>query len=68
VTAPDAATLEGAVRAENAALVREQLRDATEGERRALTKALKPLLEAAVPEYGPGWYGRWRRIRRCRRR
>ncbi len=49
MTAPDAATLEGAVRAEDAALVRELLRDATEGDRRALARALKPLLE------GPQW-------------
>jgi Family of unknown function (DUF6493) len=49
VTAPDAATLEAAVWAEDAALVRELLRDATEGERRVLAKALKPLLE------GPKW-------------
>ena len=45
MTAPGAAALEAAVRAQDAALVRELLRDATEGERRALARALKPLLE-----------------------
>ena len=50
MTAPDAATLEGAVRAGDAALVRDLLRDATEGERRALAKALKPLLEGPKRE------------------
>jgi Family of unknown function (DUF6493) len=49
VIAPDAAALEAAVWAEDAALVRELLRDATEGERRALAKVLKPLID------GPAW-------------
>lgn len=49
MTAPDAAALERAVRAEDAALVRALLQDATEGERRVLAKALRPLLE------GPEW-------------
>jgi hypothetical protein len=49
VTAPDAAALERAVRAEDVALVRALLQGATEGERRVLAKALRPLLE------GPEW-------------
>lgn len=49
MSAPDAAAVEAAVRAEDAAAVRELLADATEADRRALAKALKPLLE------GPKW-------------
>jgi hypothetical protein len=49
VSAPDAAAVEAAVRAEDASAVRELLADATEADRRALAKALKPLLA------GPEW-------------
>lgn len=49
MSAPDAAAVEAAVRAEDAAAVRELLADATEADRRFLAKALKPLLE------GPKW-------------
>jgi hypothetical protein len=49
VSAPDAAAVEAAVRAEDASAVRELLAEATEADRRALAKALKPLLE------GPKW-------------
>ena len=49
MTAPDAAALEAAVRAEDAALVRDLLKDATEADRRALATALKPLRD------GPKW-------------
>ena len=47
--APDAAAVEAAVRAEDAKAVRALLADATETDRRALAKALKPLLT------GPKW-------------
>jgi hypothetical protein len=49
VSAPDAAAVEAAVRAEDASGVRALLADATEADRRALAKTLKPLLE------GPAW-------------
>jgi hypothetical protein len=49
VSAPDAAAVEAAVRAEDASRVRELLAYATEADRRALAKALKPLLA------GPKW-------------
>jgi hypothetical protein len=49
VSAPDAAAVEAAVRAEDVSAVRELLADATEADRRALAKALKPLLA------GPAW-------------
>jgi hypothetical protein len=45
VSAPDAAALHAAVRAEDASAVRELLADATEADRRALAKALKTLLK-----------------------
>lgn len=51
MSAPDAAAVEAAVRAEDAAAVRELLADATEADRRALAKTLKPLLD------GPKWEG-----------
>jgi hypothetical protein len=44
VTAPDVASLEAVIRDADASRVREQLANVTEGERRALAKALKPLL------------------------
>jgi len=49
VSAPDAAAVEAVVRAEDASAVRELLAEATEADRRARGKALKPLLE------GPKW-------------
>ena len=49
MSAPDAAAVEAAVRAEDAPAVRELFAEATEADRRALAKALKPLLE------GPKW-------------
>jgi hypothetical protein len=45
VTSADAGRLEAAVRAEDASAVREVLRNATEADRRALAKALKPLID-----------------------
>jgi hypothetical protein len=48
VSAPDAAALHAAVRAEGASAVRDLLADATEANRRALAKELKTLLK------GPG--------------
>jgi hypothetical protein len=43
MTAPDAASVEATIRSADASRVREQLANATEEERRALAKALKPL-------------------------
>jgi hypothetical protein len=50
VSAPDAAAVEAAVRAQDASAVRELLADATEAGRRALAKALKPLLDGPERE------------------
>jgi hypothetical protein len=49
VSAPAAAAVEAAVRAEDARAVRDLLAGATEADRRGLAKELKPLLQ------GPGW-------------
>ena len=49
MTAPDAASLDAAIRAWDGARVRELLASATERERGALAKALKPLLQRTLP-------------------
>ena len=60
MSAPAAASLEATIRYGAASRVREQLANATEGERRVLAKALKPLFQQPPPEDpDSGWQG-WR--------
>jgi hypothetical protein len=60
VTAPDFTSLEAIIRAGDAPAVREQFANATEGERRVLAKALKPLFERPDVDASEDEWQKWR--------
>jgi hypothetical protein len=62
VSAPDAASLEATIRANNADRVRELLAGRTEGERGALAKSLKPLLERPDLDAPEDEWQEWRTL------